>query len=355
MLTDSPPDFDRRVLDALARHGRPPLMVIPRRTSRAWRWASLLLALVALPVLLLRFGRSAARWGLRMRGGYGSAMSGLRACVLLQAASLAFFWSQRGALRCADLIYAHDQMAGVAAWLARKIYGVPYVYDAHEIVPFRARQTGLARMLLEYGWERAIVGASRRCTVVNRPMRRIYRHLYGTADYEIRTNDFFPQRELALDPAGPRLVVYIGAVGRHRGLEHMAELAAAHGAGMLCFCSNVGPEASALPAAELHGLAGYEERLLLRAAGAAPYLWCGFDTDVLSYRYALPNKFFQAMALGIPILAAPGSYLGRLVVRHGLGLVAGARAEPWSPETYARCARAMAAFRTAYRLGEVSI
>lgn len=355
MLTDTPPAFDRRVQAALADHGQPPLWVIPRRTSRAWRYASALLALAWLPVLMLRFGRPVARLGGRVQGGYGSLRSGLRAFVLLQAASLSFFWSQRRALREAGIIYAHDQMAGVVAWLACRVYGVPYVYDAHEIVPFRARQTGLARMLLEFGWERAIVGASRRCVVVNRPMRRFYRHLYGAADYAIRANDFFPERTVALDPGGRRLVVYIGALGKHRGLGRMAEVAAAQGAGMLCFCSNATTQDAGPPTAEVHGLAGYEDLLLRRAAGAAPYLWCGFDTDVLSYRYALPNKFFQAMALGLPIIAAPRSYLASLVQRYGMGVVEGADAHPWAPEVFERAARAMVTFREAYRRGEVTI
>lgn len=355
MLTDSPPDLDRRVLDALHRQGQPPLLVIPRCASTGWRFASLLFALVWLPLLLLRFGRPIARMGGRMRGGYGSLRSGMRAFVELQAASLAFFWSRRDTLRGTDLLYAHDQMAGLTAWLVCRVYGVPYIYDAHEIVPFRARRTGLGRMLLEYGWERAIVGASRRCVVVNRPMQRFYRCLYGTATYEVRENDFFPERAVPLDPAGRRLVVYIGAIGQHRGLERMVDLAASQGAEVLCFCSGDNPGAIGLSGAEVHGLVNYEPLLLRRVAGAAPYLWCGFDNDVLSYSYALPNKFFQAMALGIPIIATPGSYLGRLATRHGLGIVLDAKADPWLPGTYSRCVRSMVAFRAAYRVGALSI
>lgn len=355
MLTDTPPEFDRRVLDALAVQGRPPLMVIPRRTSRAWRYAALLLALICLPALLLAYGRSLSRLGARMQGGYGSALSGLRALVLLQAASLSFFWSQRQALRRAGVIYAHDQMAGVVAWLAQRAYGVPYIYDAHEIVPFRARQTGLARMLLEFACERAIVRGCRSCSVVNLPMRRIYRHLYGPADYRIRPNDFFADCALALDSAGRRLVVYVGAFGRHRGLTRMAGLAAAHGVAMLCFSSNVGAKEPGPVGADVRSLEGYEQALMIEADGAAPYVWCGFDTDVLSYRYSLPNKFFQAMALGIPILAAPGSYLARLVLRHGVGVVVSAEADPWRPDVHSRCVVAMAAFRAAYRRGELTI
>jgi glycosyltransferase involved in cell wall biosynthesis len=359
MLTDTTPDFDHRVRDAWARQGQPALVVIPRRTPRAWRYLSALLALLLLPVLVLLLGRPVAKLGTRMKGSYGGLTSGLRAFALLQAASLHFFWAQRNVLRASGRLYAHDQMAGAVAWLACKAYGVPYVYDAHEIVPFRARQTGLARMLLEYAWECAIVRASERCCVVNRPMRRIYRHLYGPADYELRPNDFFPEQPAAVDPAGRRMIVYVGAIGRHRGIERMRMLAAAQGAEMLCFVSNARSAEAGLSGAEVLGLEGYAELLLQRAAGAAPYLWCAFDTDVPSYRHSLPNKFFQAMAMGLPVVALHGSYVGRLAARHGIGVVIGAEADAgvamWSGTAYAQCMRAMAAFRAAYRRGEFAI
>ena len=359
MLTDTPPDFDHRVRDAWARQGQPTLVVIPRRTPRAWRYLSALLALLLLPALALLLGRPIARLCAQMRSGDSGVASGLRAFVLLQAASLHFFWAQRTVLRSASRLYVHDQMAGAVAWLACRAYGVPYVYDAHEIVPFRARQTGLARMLLEFAWERAIVRASERCCVVNRPMRRIYRHLYGSASYDVRPNDFFPEQPAAIDSEGPRMLLYIGALGRHRGLERMLAIATAQDARLLCFCSNVAPGVDVLPGAELHGLDGYAQRLLQLAAGAAPYLWCAFDADVPSYRHSLPNKFFQAMAMGIPVVALRGSYVGRLAAHHGIGVVLegvdDTGAAMWSGTVHAQCVRSMAAFRSAYRRGEFSI
>lgn len=359
MLTDNPPEFDRRVLSALAEHGGPPLIVIPRRTLRIWRYASAALALAWLPCLWLRYGRALAGLGARLGGNYGAAFAGLRAGLLLQAASMQFLWTHRRQLRESGALYAHDQMAGVVARVALFAWGVPYIYDAHEIVPFRARQTGPARMLLEYGWERAIVRSAQRCCVVNVPMRRLYQRLYGVVDYHVRPNDFFAERTPELEPAATRLLIYIGALGAQRGLEAMSAFAAARGARQLCFASNLRQGEAGPTGAEVHGIEGYEEVLVGRVTGSAPYLWCAFDTSVLSYRYSLPNKFFQAMALGIPIIAVRGSYLGRLVERHGIGVLIGQEAgdavDPWAGETFMRCARAMLAFRRAYRSGELSV
>ena len=35
----------------------------------------------------------------------------------------------------------------------------------------------------------------------------------------------------------------------------------------------------------------------------------------------MPNKFFQAMALGIPIIASKETYLGQLVEKYEIGLI----------------------------------
>ena len=40
-----------------------------------------------------------------------------------------------------------------------------------------------------------------------------------------------------------------------------------------------------------------------------------------SYRYALPNKFFQAQAVGCPIIAYDETYLADIIVRFGCGLI----------------------------------
>jgi glycosyltransferase involved in cell wall biosynthesis len=41
----------------------------------------------------------------------------------------------------------------------------------------------------------------------------------------------------------------------------------------------------------------------------------------LSYELATPNKFFQALAVGIPIIASEGTYLSKIVIEHGVGVI----------------------------------
>ncbi len=90
-------------------------------------------------------------------------------------------------------------------------------------------------------------------------------------------------------------------------------------------------------------------------------MWCCLNAQALSYKLALPNKFFQALAVGIPVIASSGTYLADLVNRYELGFVvhdgtdfADLARRVRSPE-YERWVYGVAAFREAFRKGHVAI
>jgi hypothetical protein len=358
MLTDAAPQFDLRVQAAWRGCGKPPLLVVDTSTpGLRWRVVSAVLATLLMAASLALAPRLAPSARHARVGHRGGAFAGLRRFVGLQGAALRFFWQHRQALRDATALYAHDQTCGIVATLAHTVYGVPYEYDAHEIVPFRPRRAGALRLRLELAWEQRIVRAARRCHVVNVPMRRIYRRLYGAARYAVRPNDFFTDDALPLQSGGQRFVVYVGATGAHRQLDRMVQLSAqAHGE-VLLFGPDGKQAATALGLPAGHGLEGYRQTLAARVSGHAPYFWCAFDPAIVSYRHSLPNKFFQAVALGIPILASEGTYLARLVRRHGFGAVLDA-SDPnglWDRTRYEAAADAMRRFRALLRAGRVAV
>jgi len=357
MLTDTDPQFDLRVLDAWRRHDKPELLVVGSKSTRALRLLSLVLSALLLLRTLFADTRGLARISQRLGNNAGPAWAGVRAQVKLQAAAIAFAWRHRRRLKAAKFIYAHDQLCGAVAWMAHRCYGVDYDYDAHEIVPFRARRTSLMRVLLEFGWERRIIRGCRVCYVVNKPMRRLYRHFYGPARYVIRPNDFFEERELDLRADGERLIVYVGSTGAYRRLDILVDTARANHAEPVLYCENARQAGAALGIASCDELAGYVPKLAQRTSGTAPYFWCSFDGAILSYRYSLPNKFFQAVALGIPIIATRGTYLGRLVAKYGFGFAiderSSANGQLWNAARYEAALCAMRRFRTELRDAKV--
>lgn len=357
MLTDTDPEFDLRVLDAWRKHDKPELIVVDSKSTRTQRLLSSALSALMMLRLLFADTRGLAGISRRLGNNAGRPWAGLRAQIKLQAAAMAFFWRHRRKLETAKSIYAHDQLCGAVAWMAHRFYGVAYDYDAHEIVPFRARRTSLLRVLMEFGWERRIIRGCRTCYVVNKPMRRLYRHFYGPANYVIRLNAFFIEQDIALRANGDRLVVYVGSTGSYRQLDAMVRTSRANGAEPVLYCQKAREVGAELGIDDAHELAGYEPLLAKCAAGNAPYFWCSFDASILSYRFSLPNKFFQAVACGIPIIATRGTYLGRLVRKYGFGIAVEdgthERQSMWDPATYDARADAMRRFRSALRADAV--
>src|SRR5690606_35616688 len=130
----------------------------------------------------------------------------------------------RSALAASGLSHANDQACGLAALLAKRLWGTPYVYDAHEMVPFRNRSYGLVRRCVEALLEGQVARGARDCLVVNRPIRRFYKRFYRVDAVSVRVNDFFADRPLSLADAGAPCLVYVGAAGGGR-LEGLAAAA----------------------------------------------------------------------------------------------------------------------------------
>ena len=65
------------------------------------------------------------------------------------------------------------------------------------------------------------------------------------------------------------------------------------------------------------------QSILLKSIGQYqfPFFLILINPTHPSYRYALPNKFFQAQAVGCPIIVYDKTYLSSIVRKYGCGLV----------------------------------
>ena len=348
-LTDAHDRFDRRVLTAVAADGPQARLDVLDRTPRLFdkTLAVVLVSLWLVPALLV-YGPALSRIARRWKLPRGGALSGTKRLVEDVSRALAYVRAERAQLPHVERIRANDQACGLAALIAWRRWGIPYIYDAHEMVPFRNRNYGLARRSVEAWLERRVLRSARERVVVNRPIRRFYRRFYGVADIGVRVNDFFRPRDVAISDNGEPCVLYVGAAGGGR-LVRLAGASAQAGCRMLLAVDRPAVAEKLMPAATVVGLEDYEAAVEEALAGTAPYMWCHLDGAILSYRFALPNKFFQAMAFGMPIVAAPGTYLARIVRVHGVGVVAGGdtldAAQLWDRELYAARRAAVRALR----------
>jgi len=74
-----------------------------------------------------------------------------------------------------------------------------------------------------------------------------------------------------------------------------------------------------LPNVKWHGRVPYHDAIMLSAK--ADVLFALYDPDIPNHRFSSPNKVFEAMMLGRPIVVARGTNMDRIVEQADSGLV----------------------------------
>ncbi|MER2515704.1 MAG: glycosyltransferase [Candidatus Accumulibacter phosphatis] len=288
-----------------------------------------LVCLRALLMLLKALSRGHGLWsllrrhyGLSPKNAAGGWSVSLRSFVRAQGVAASLL----GRLDGVRLVHAHDLFCGVVGAELSKCSGAELVYDAHEVEFHRNRRNSWLRTAFDVVVERSVLDRTRELRVVNAPIAALYEHVHDVPRERIRVvlNDHFVNRcrERSFDVPEPgRLaLVYVGAGIRGRQLDRLASEAKRLGVPVHAFFIGELPEL-AIAAGWVIGPRDYESALVSLVAVHRCVMWCCVDDVCLSYRLALPNKFFQALAVGIPVVAADGSYLADLVRTHDLGFV----------------------------------
>lgn len=120
------------------------------------------------------------------------------------------------------------------------------------------------------------------------------------------------------------IIVYVGLLQRERGLFEMLEVVRKSDRWYLHIAGFGGDEAEIKTAAaqmeniQWHGRIPYEQAMELSAN--ADVLFVTYDPAVENRRYPSPNKVFEAMMLGKPIIVARNTNLDRTLIEEECGL-----------------------------------
>lgn len=234
-----------------------------------------------------------------------------------------------------EVVHAHDAAMLAPGIAAARLAGARLVYDSHELatsVPYRERA---------WAWfvaaiERAVVP---RCAAVitvsdGISVRLAQRYRLGTTPTVVRNVSALTvggegglRRRLGLGDAAP-LVLHQGAPAPDRGCETLVAAVARRPGVSLAFLGDPEP--------------GYAQRLTaeIAAAGVADRVWtlpsvplgellantAEADVGVTlladtceNHRLALPNKLFEYIAAGVPVIASALPETERLVSAYGVG------------------------------------
>lgn len=250
----------------------------------------------------------------------------------------------------ADVWHCHDlNTLFVGSVCKRRRPGTRLVYDSHELATERSRMSGVRRRWARWNERRGLPSADEVILTTATRAAHVAR-LYGIAMPTVLRN--VPERidiaegwdlreRLGIDP-GDRILLYQGSVQEYRGIEETIDALAS-----LERCVFVvigyGHHRPALEA--LVQRRGLGERV--RFFGPIPndqLLWYTATADVgmcvirgtsLSYRWSMPNKLFEYMMAGVPVVASDYEEMGRVVREEGVGEVC----DPGDPSDIARAVR----------------
>lgn len=126
-------------------------------------------------------------------------------------------------------------------------------------------------------------------------------------------------------PAGDLRLAYVGLLQVERGLFEMLDVLARHPTWQLELAGFGGDEAKiterakSMPNVRLYGRVAYDQALAL--SQSADVLFATYDPAIPNHRYSSPNKVFEAMMLGKPIIVARDTNMDRMIAAANAGLL----------------------------------
>jgi len=256
---------------------------------------------------------------------YASGLSNLPALLRWQMGLITWLVRNRNEY---DLIHACDFDTVIPALFCKCLYGKKVVYDVFDFYADHLRATPgwikaiIRRLdLVAVSWADALIlvdesrreqirgGRPKRVIVINNSPRDRYHDLH-----------------LKVQEKGQVFrLVYVGLLQLERGLWELLEVMERHPNWTLELAGFGGDQDLVLERVEgldnvrWHGRIPYSRALELTAASDVSV--ATYDPEIPNHRYASPNKIFEAMMLGKPVIVARGTNMDRIVEKHKCGLV----------------------------------
>ncbi len=247
-------------------------------------------------------------------------------------------------IRRADLYLSNDLDTLLPSRIASLLCGKPLVYDAHE---YFTGQYGLPERRVKYsiwkGLEKRLLPGMKNMMTVSNSIAELYNREYGVSPVVVRnaalsTEGIMPARrdELGVNDSDLLVVLQGSGINPGRGASELIE----------AICLTEGVKLMIIGGGDMIDEIRMEvrKRNLQQKVIFLPrmpwkemmrYTMCGdaglsLDTDTcLNQRYSLPNKLFDYIAAGIPVIASPLPEVSALIGRYGCGMVLN-NVSPWA-------------------------
>jgi glycosyltransferase involved in cell wall biosynthesis len=237
-----------------------------------------------------------------------------------------------------DVIHAHNANTLLAAWLVSRLLKTKLVYDAHEFETGRHFGDSNLSRIIQHFWsvpEKLIISKTDAVITVNQSIGielvRIYDIsmpiiVMNTPNYkQVEKTDLL--REKLNIPSNKKIVLYQGRIVSGRGIE-LVLLAIQRLDNVVAVLLGDGPLLDKLREdidtgrIERVYLPGRVPLELLGSYTISADLGVVFIEDIcLNHHYALPNKLFEYIHAGLPVIASDLPEITRIVHQYQIGEV----------------------------------
>ncbi len=264
---------------------------------------------------------------LSIRASYGAGLANLPALLRWQAGLLGWLFRHRQQY---DVIHACDFDTILPALVIKGLFGKRVIYDIFDFYADHLRRTPawIKRLIraLDYSAIAAadaviIVDDARREQIRGAHPRRL--EVIYNAPHNVST-DLQPNASTYPPQARFRLA-YIGLLQTERGLFEMLDVLARHPDWALVMAGFGGDEtaisarAQSMPNVRFLGRIPYQQALSLSLAADA--LFATYDPAIPNHQFSSPNKVFESMMLGKPIIVCHHTNMDRMILDADCGLV----------------------------------
>lgn len=231
-----------------------------------------------------------------------------------------------------DLLYANDTDTLPASFIASRIRFKPLIFDAHELFPEVPELQG--RRLVKKVWqtiEDFILPRLNKTVTVCDSIAEYYNKRYAIPMQVVRNVPYYREQlsPVALPVSSDKkIILYQGALNKGRGLEWVINAMPLIDNAVLYIIGDgdlkkqLEAQVKQLNISEkviFHGKVAASE--LHRFTPSAHLGLCLLDRQGMSYYYALPNRIFDYIQAGVPVLATPFPEIRRIVETYHTGIL----------------------------------
>ena len=232
--------------------------------------------------------------------------------------------------RKTDVLLANDLDALTANYLASKIKRIELVYDSHEYFTEVPELIGRPRVKRIWEWlEKKMVPNLKHCYTVCNSIATVYNKKYGTSFQVVRN---IPVSKITTPieekENQQKIILYQGAVNIGRGLEQAIKAMHFIEGAQLVIAGDgdIKEQLEELVRTEkLENKVRFTGRLSIEElAKLTPTADLGLSIEEdlgLNYRFALPNKLFDYIRAGVPVLASNLPEMKAIVEKYEIGAI----------------------------------